>query len=102
MSEWVIIHSPEGGFGLDSADNYEEIPSPDLPDGYIKGTVGAGDAFCSGTLYGAYRGLSLGESLELGAGAALCSLSEPGATEGMRSGRDAIELYKKYRGSIGA
>ena len=97
VSSWAVIHSPEGGFGLDSAGSYEEIPSLKLPDGYIKGTVGAGDAFCSGVLYGAYKGLSLRESLEMGTAAASCCLSEPGATEGMCSMEDAMVLYRKYR-----
>ena len=107
VSSWAVIHSPEGGFGLDSGNSYEEVPSLDLPDGYIKGTVGAGDAFCAGVIYGAYTGLSLRESLEMGTAAAACSLSEPGATEGMRSAGDAMALYrefrrKKFRGKSGA
>ena len=96
VSTWAIIHCPEGGFGLDAAGNYEEIPSLDIPDGYIKGTVGAGDAFCSGVIYGAYTGLSLRESLEMGNAAAVCSLSEPGATEGMRSAKEVMALYQNF------
>ena len=96
VSDWAVIHSPEGGFGLDAAGNYEEIPSPELPDGYIKGTVGAGDAFCAGVIYGAYSGSSLRKSLEMGSAAAACSLSEPGATEGIRSAEEAMALYRKF------
>ena len=96
VSTWTVIHSPEGGFALDAAGCYEEIPSLDVPDGYIKGTVGAGDAFCAGVLYGAYMELSLRESLEMGAATAACSLSEPGATEGMRSAKEAMELYNSF------
>jgi sugar/nucleoside kinase (ribokinase family) len=97
VSSWTVIHSPEGGFGLDAAGNYEENPSLNLPDGYIKGTVGAGDAFCAGILYGAYSGLNLRESLEMGTAAAACSLSEPGATEGIRPIKDTMALYRKFR-----
>ena len=96
VSSWTVIHSPEGGFGLDGA-RYEEVPSLDVPDGYIKGTVGAGDAFCAGVIYGAYTDLSLRESLEMGTAAAACSLSESGATEGMRSAKAAMELYASLR-----
>jgi len=96
VSTWTVIHSPEGGFALDAGGTYEEIPSLDVPDGYIKGTVGAGDAFCAGVLYGAYMELGLRESLEMGAAAAACSLSEPGATEGMRSAKEAMELYNSF------
>jgi len=97
VSEWAVIHSPEGGFALDSRGCYEEIPALILPDGYIRGTVGAGDAFCAGVIYGAYKELSLRESLDMGTAAAACSLSEPGATEGMRSAEKAIDLYRKLR-----
>ena len=102
VSSWTVIHSPEGGFGLDSTGNYEEMPSLDLPGSYIKGTVGAGDAFCAGVIYGAYSGLNLKQSLEMGTAAAACSLSEPGATEGMRSAEGAMELYRELRRKPGA
>ena len=97
VSTWTIIHSPEGGFGLDAGNNYEEVPGLKLPDGYIKGTVGAGDAFCSGVIYAAYNGLNLRESLKMGTAAAACSLSEPGSTEGMRSAKDAMALYNSFQ-----
>ena len=98
VSTWAVIHSPEGGFGLDEAGSYVEIDSLRLPEGYIKGTVGAGDAFCSGVLYGAWKGWGLARSIELGTAAAACSLSQPGATEGMRSCESAMALYRKLRG----
>jgi len=96
VSAWTVVHSPEGGFGLDSAGNYEEVPSLNLPKGYIKGTVGAGDAFCAGVIYGAYKAFSLRESLEMGTAAAALSLSDRSATEGMRSAEEAMALYRKF------
>ncbi|MDR1947864.1 MAG: carbohydrate kinase family protein [Spirochaetaceae bacterium] len=95
VSSWAVVHCPEGGFGLDREGVYEAVPSFALPDGYIKGTVGAGDAFCAGTLYGAYKGKNLREGIELGIASAACSLSEPGAAEGMRSAEEALALYRK-------
>jgi sugar/nucleoside kinase (ribokinase family) len=97
VSAWAVIHCPEGGFGLDEKGGYEETPSLALPEAYIKGTVGAGDAFCAGILYGAYKGMSLSESLELGVASAACSLSEPGAADGMRSAAETMALYRKLR-----
>ncbi|MDR0450730.1 MAG: carbohydrate kinase family protein [Treponema sp.] len=97
VSAWALIHCPEGGFGLDQEGRYEAAPSLALPEGYIKGTVGAGDAFCAGALYGAYKGMSLKEGIELGIASAACSLSEPGAAEGMRSAEEAMALYRKLR-----
>lgn len=97
VSTWAVIHCPEGGFGLDENDDYVEIPGLKLPEGYIKGSVGAGDAFCSGVLYAAWKGMKLNEAIVLGTAAAACSLSQPGATEGMRSYEEAMRLYRSLR-----
>jgi len=83
VSQWAVIHCPEGGYGLDGSGRFVESPSIKLPPDYIKGTVGAGDAFCAGTIYAAFHGESLEEGLELGNAAAAASLSMPGSTEGM-------------------
>ena len=72
-----------------------------LPRERIKGTVGAGDAFCSGVLYGAYKGMSLPDAIELGNAAAACSLTEGGATEGMRTAKDAMAFCKALREQAG-
>ena len=98
VSCWAVIHAPEGGYGLDcSSDEAVKIKSMSLPEGFIKGTTGAGDAFCAGVLYGAYLGKSLTEAIELGTGCAACSLFEPGSTGGMRSYEEVLEFYKKMR-----
>lgn len=97
VSTWAVIHSPEGGFGLDENNAYVEVASLKLPRGYIKGSVGAGDAFCSGVLYAAWKGLPLAQAIELGTASAACSLSQPGATEGMRSCAEALRLYRELR-----
>jgi len=98
VSTWAVIHCPEGGFGMDADGNYIDLPSLVLPKGYIKGTVGAGDAFCSGVLYGAYEGRSLADAIRLGIASAACSLSREGSTEGMRTAKEAIELYGSMSG----
>lgn len=97
VSTWAVIHSPEGGYAMDASGGYTQKQSLKLPQGYIKGTVGAGDAFCSGVLYAAYCDQTLEEALELGIASAACSLSKEGSTEGMRTAREAMELYKSLR-----
>ena len=97
VSTWAVIHCPEGGYGLDESNNYIEVPSLKLPAGYIKGTVGAGDAFCAGVLYAAWKGEDLRSAIELGTASAACSLSQPGATEGMRCEADVKKLYNELR-----
>lgn len=93
VSTWAVIHCPELGCGLDENDNLVEVPSLKLPDGWIAGTVGAGDAFCSGVLYGAWKGMDLKSAIQLGTASAACSLSQPGATEGMRTAQEAMQIY---------
>jgi len=96
VSTWAVIHCPEGGYGLDQAGEYVALDSLHLPKGYIKGTVGAGDAFCSGVLYGAWKNWNLEESIRLGICAAAASLSEVGATEGMRPVAEVQKLQELY------
>lgn len=96
VSVWAVIHCPEGGFGLDEAGNYVELPSLKLPEGYIKGTVGAGDAFCAGVLYGAEKAYSLKDSIRLGICAAGASLSAQNATDGMRPVAEVMRLEEIY------
>jgi len=95
VSRWAVIHAPEGGFGMDKDGNYTECGRLNYPDGWIKGTVGAGDAFCAGVLCAAESGLTLEEAVRLGNCSAVASLSEPGATEGMRTMEEALDLGRQ-------
>ena len=97
VSRWAVIHAPEGAYGMDESGTYVETTSAPLPREMIKGTVGAGDAFCAGVLYGAYTGKALLEAIELGNAAAACSLTESGATEGMRKAEDAMAFCRALR-----
>lgn len=46
VSTWAAIHSPTGGYGLDCQSGEQvKVASLSLPEGYIKGTTGAGDAY---------------------------------------------------------
>lgn len=98
VAKWAVIHAPECGYGLDcETGEFVKQKSLNLPAGFIKGTTGAGDAFCSGVLYGAYNNKPLLESIELGISCAACSLSEVGATDGVRTVEETVELYKKMK-----
>ena len=96
VTTWAVIHCPEGGFGLDENDNFVQLGSLILPEGYIKGSVGAGDAFCAGVLYGAEKGWALERSIDLGIAAAAASLSEAGATDGMCSADEAMAMFGQF------
>ena len=96
VSTWAVIHCPEGGYGLDEKDNYISLSSLKLPEDYIAGSVGAGDAFCAGVLYGAEKGYPLDKAIDLGIAAAAASLSAPGATDGMCTAGEAMKLFDRF------
>lgn len=93
VKERVIIHMPEVGVCL-SDEGFTIVPSFSLPDGYIKGTTGAGDAFCAGALLGIYEGKSDKEILEFASMAAVAALGAPDAIGGMKSADEIKELCK--------
>lgn len=96
VSTWVVIHCPEMGCGIDETEVYHEVPSLKLPKGYIKGTVGAGDAFCAGILYAAEMDMDMGKALKLAACTAAASLSEVSASDGVKTTDEVLKLYDIY------
>lgn len=93
VSTWAVIHCPELGCGLDESGVYHEVPSLRLPEGWIRGTVGAGDAFCAGILYAAEKRLPMEQALKLAACTAAASLHEVSASDGVRSAEEVLRLY---------
>jgi sugar/nucleoside kinase (ribokinase family) len=94
VSERVIIHMPEVSVCL-SDNGYFELPSWELPRGYIKGKTGAGDAFCAGALIGIYRGLDEFGILTLASKAATASLAAPDSISGMMSEKEIDKMLRK-------
>ena len=92
----VVIHMPDCGicfsnFGLTKVGSLIE------PIGFKKGTTGAGDAFCAGTLLGLYDGVNDRELLEFASMAATVSLSEPDATSGMKKETEIRGICRNFR-----
>ena len=78
----VIIHKPDCAVCLSDA-GLTKIPSYALPAGYIKGTTGAGDAFCAGALYGIYENWPDQQILEFASASAVMALGSADATSGL-------------------
>ena len=93
VSERVIIHTPEIGVCV-SENGVERVPAYALPEKFIVGTTGAGDAFCAGALYGIYQNKTDKEILEFASGAAVAALSQADATSGLRTEQEIKELCK--------
>lgn len=96
VSTWAVIHCPEVGCGIDEKGKYFEVTSLKLPKDYIKGTVGAGDAFCAGILYAAEMDMPMDKALKLGACTAAASLSEVSASDGVKTAKEVMTLYDLY------
>ena len=84
VNERVILHTPKTAVCV-TKEKVTQIPSYVLPKGYIQGTTGAGDAFCSGALVAIYEGRTDKEVLTLAQMAAVASLSQADATSGVKS-----------------
>ena len=96
VGQRVIVHCPEAGFCLSKDGTFTMVPSLKLPAGYIKGTVGAGDSFCAGCLYGIYNGFCDHDILEFASGAAACNLSATDSVSGMKDAEYIRELIGTY------
>lgn len=96
VSELVVIHAPEGGAYRTKDGRHGFVPSLKLPKGYIKGSVGAGDAFCAGILYALYREYPIEEAMVLANAAAAANLSQPDSISGQRPVKEILKLAEQY------
>lgn len=94
--ELVVIHMPEGAYLRTREGRKYSRGSFNVPQSYIKGTVGAGDAFCAGMLYGLHERWDLDESLKLAVCAATACLSHPAATNGLCPLAEVMKLADRF------
>ena len=62
----------------------------------IVGTVGAGDAFCAGMLYGFVSGMSAKECMRVASCAAICNLLVPDSVSGAKPLAETMKMEEKY------
>jgi sugar/nucleoside kinase (ribokinase family) len=96
VKERVLIHFPEGACALGKDNSWAVHGSVILPEGYIKGAAGAGDAFTAGVLLGWHQGQSTEEQLRLGVCAAAANLSDETCTAGLRPVSECLALGNRY------
>ena len=97
VKDKVIIHSKTHSFVMDAkTGDFTQVSSLKIPPEEIKGSVGAGDAFCAGCLYGLYHDFSDIQLLEFASSAAACSLFAANSTDGMKSGNEILNIAQKY------
>lgn len=91
----VIIHMRECAVCC-SDEGITTVGSVDIPKELIKGTTGAGDAFCAGALYAIYCDKSDNEILDFASSSAVMALQSTDATSGLCKEKDIIEYCKKF------
>lgn len=96
VGEKVVVHSKEAGFCLSKDGSFTAVPSLEIPADEIKGSVGAGDAYCAGCLYSLYNNYSDEEMLKFASAAAACNLFAENAVDGMRNKNEIQEVMGRY------
>lgn len=97
VKEKVIVHSKTVSFALDvKSGEFSEVSSLRIPKEEIKGSVGAGDAFCAGCLYGLYNSYEDEQILEFASAAAACNLFAANSVDGMKTKSEIINVAEKY------
>lgn len=97
VKERVIIHMPSYAVCLSSNGDYTVVPSLDIPKDFVKGTTGAGDAFCAGSLYSIYNGYSDEEILKFASMCAGVSLRTVDAVSGLTTKEEIIKICKNFK-----
>lgn len=85
VKQRVVIHCPEGAWGIEQGKEGIWVPSFMLARNEIIGSVGAGDAFCAGILYGCHEKWSLADSLKLAHACARSNLLCANAIDGAKT-----------------
>jgi len=92
----AVIHTEHGGFLSTTEGQFISRPALALPQGFIQGANGAGDAFATGFLHGIHEEWTLEKSLDLGIAAAAACLSDPTPSNGLRPIADLFDLSAQY------
>ena len=96
VREQAVVHCPKEGVSLDRGGRFARVGSLNLPEGWIKGSVGAGDAFCAGVLYAIMKGFDAEHALRLGSCAAAMNLAVPDSISGARPYDETFALDSRF------
>ena len=96
VKEQVVVHCPDLSVSLDRTGHFSALPSLDLPKGWIKGSVGAGDAFCAGMLYSFLKGLTAEEGMRLASCTAAMNLAATDSVSGAKSLAETLSLDARF------
>ncbi len=97
VAELVGIHHPEGAVALRKSGERAFAASVNVPKEEIVGTVGAGDAFYAGMLFGIHENWSLEQCLSLANASAATSLHSATTSSSIRPWTECLD-YAKAKG----
>ncbi|MHC5005203.1 MAG: carbohydrate kinase family protein [Planctomycetota bacterium] len=95
VGRMVVIHAPEGALAMSGDAGPVWHASLVLPEGFIRGGAGAGDAFFAGVLLGLHDGWAIDRSLAFAHGAAASCLRHPTCTEGVAGAAEIEALCER-------
>jgi len=96
VREKVVLHCPEMSVCRSADGSTSVVPSLKLPPEWIKGSVGAGDAFCAGMLYSFLTGRTDEEGMKLASCAAAANLAATDSISGALPLEATLELGQKF------
>jgi len=96
VRKWVIVHFPEGACAVGRDGQLRVQGSLKVPPSKIVGTVGAGDAFAAGVLYGLHEEQPIETALRYGVCVAASCLTCAGASDGICSLNECLALEKAF------
>ncbi|TSA23041.1 carbohydrate kinase family protein [bacterium] len=96
VNQWVLIHFPKGVFALSKQGEEILQGAVQVPGSRIMSTVGAGDAFAAGTLWGIHEGWDMHQSVRLGVCTAAACLQDISCSDGIRDYEACLALGDTY------
>lgn len=96
VREWVIVHFPEGASALGRDGAFRLQGSLCVPQSEIVSTVGAGDAFAAGVLYGLHEDEPIETALRFGVSAAASCLLGVGTSDGIMPPAECLKLIDAF------
>ena len=97
VAELASVHHPDGAVAVTRSGQVARRPSVNVPPHEIAGSVGAGDAFYAGMLFGIHENWPLEKCLGLGNAAAATSLHSPTTSAAIRPWAECL-AYAEARG----
>ncbi|MEY4484686.1 MAG: hypothetical protein RL693_2138 [Verrucomicrobiota bacterium] len=96
VQQQVVIHFVEGAVLADRKGEVIVQGSLNLPEGFIVGATGAGDAFAAGYLYAFHEGWDDRQRLQLAVCAAAACLTHATPSLGLLPVQDCLKLGERY------